>query len=173
MNFAGESFGVGLVLVETRQLREHGADELVAIVRQGVDQMGLMLRAVIRVRPNVDLIAEQVALMADQQHLDCVVTVGGAGIDPDDVAPDAMVQIIHRPTPGIPELLRAKVGQINPEFALTRGAAGTRGRTLIINLPGAVGDLQYCLDVLYDVLPAALRRLVVQGERPARQIRLL
>ena len=166
-------FEAGVVLVETRRLREQGPEALLEVVREGLARMNGCVRQVASVRPNVDLIAEQVALLVDHFNLDCVLTVGGSGLDPDDVAPDAMVQVIHRPTPGIPELLRARVSQFNPEFVLTRGGAGTRGRTLVINLPDSPADLGHCFEVLTAVLPAALRRITSRDERAARQIRLL
>jgi len=166
-------FEAGVVLVETRELKRHGSDVLLEVVRSELERIHGVIRQVDSVRPNADVIAEHVALLADQYTLHCVMTVGGSGLDPEDVAPDAMVQVIHRPTPGIAELLRARVSQFNPEFVLTRGAAGTRGRTLIINLPDNPGDLGHCFEVLRPVLPAALRRLSAGVMQRTRQVRLL
>lgn len=169
----GTGFEAGVVLVETRALKQHGSEALLEVVRRELERIEGVVREVASVRPNVDLIAEHVALLADHDSLHCVMTVGGSGLDPDDVAPDAMVQVIHRPAPGIAELLRARVSQFNPEFVLTRGAAGTRGRTLIVNLPDNPADLGHCFEVLRPVLPAALRRLRAGAVQRARQIRLL
>lgn len=166
-------FEAGVVLVETAALKRHGAEVLLDVVRAELERMNGVIRQVASVRPNADLIAEQVALLADHFNVHCVMTVGGSGLDPEDVASDAMVQVIHRPTPGIAELLRARVSQYNPEFVLTRGAAGTRGRTLIINLPDNPEDLGHCFEVLRPVLPAALRRLSAGSLLRDRQVRLL
>lgn len=166
-------FEAGVVLVETTALKSHGGDVLLDVVRDELERINGVIRQVATVRANADLIAEHVALLADHFTLHCVMTVGGSGLDPEDVAPDAMVQVIHRPTPGIAELLRARVSRFNPEFVLTRGAAGTRGRTLIINLPDNPTDLGHCFEVLRPVLPAALRRLSAGEVHRTRQVRLL
>src|SRR5690606_3933730 len=127
-----------------------------------------------QVSPKLDQIVEQLALMADRLSPACILTLGGTGLHTQDVTPDATQHVIHRPAPGISEALRAYVGQTNPEFALTRGASGVRGWTLIINLPGEPVELGLCLDKLSQILPAAVRQLDrTHRLDPFRQLRLL
>ena len=74
---------------------------------------------------------------SDKQHLNLILTTGGTGLAPRDVTPEATKLVIERDAPGIAEALRAMSLQYTPTAMLSRGVAGVRGRTLIINLPGS------------------------------------
>jgi molybdopterin adenylyltransferase len=71
------------------------------------------------------------------QHADLVLTVGGTGLGPRDRTPEATRRVIDREAPGIADAMRAKGAERNPYAWLSRGIAGLRGRTLIVNLPGS------------------------------------
>ena len=66
-----------------------------------------------------------------------VLTTGGTGFSPRDITPEATLAVVERPTPGIPEAMRAESMKITPKGCLSRSAAGIRGRSLIVNLPGS------------------------------------
>lgn len=74
---------------------------------------------------------------ADELGVSLVLTTGGTGFSPRDVTPEATKAVIERETPGIPEAMRAASMRITPRGCLSRCAAGIRGRTLIVNLPGS------------------------------------
>lgn len=74
---------------------------------------------------------------ADKLELCLVLTTGGTGFSPRDVTPEATEAVLERRTPGIPEAMRAESMRITPMGCLSRETAGTRGCTLIINLPGS------------------------------------
>lgn len=74
---------------------------------------------------------------SDEKHISLVLTTGGTGFSPRDVTPEATLQVVERLTPGIPEAMRAESMRITPKGCLSRGAAGIRGKTLILNLPGS------------------------------------
>ena len=82
-----------------------------------------------------------------------VLTTGGTGLAPRDVTPEATREVIEREAPGIAEALRADSIAKTPHGLLSRGVAGVRGRTLVVNLPGSPGG---CRDG-YAVLGPALR----------------
>jgi molybdopterin adenylyltransferase len=82
-----------------------------------------------------------------------VLTTGGTGLAPRDVTPEATREVVEREAPGIAEALRADSIAKTPHGLLSRGVAGVRGRTLVVNLPGSPGG---CRDG-YAVLGPALR----------------
>lgn len=83
------------------------------------------------------MIQEELKKCADQLGIALVLTTGGTGFSPRDITPEATMAVVERPTPGIPEAMRAESMRITPKGCLSRSAAGIRGRTLIINLPGS------------------------------------
>jgi molybdopterin adenylyltransferase len=102
---------------------------------------------------------------ADQMGADLILTTGGTGLAPRDVTPEATAELIDRAVPGIAESARAATGANNPLSYLSRGIAGLRGRTLIINLPGSPKGVVEYLDHLRDLLPHALQQAAGGGHR--------
>ena len=88
-----------------------------------------------------------------------IVTTGGTGFGPRDVTPEATTEVIERPAPGLPELMRAAGLAHTPMAALSRGVAGATGACLILNLPGSPKGVKESLDAVIEVLPHALRLL--------------
>jgi molybdopterin adenylyltransferase len=96
-------------------------------------------------------ISAAVAELARSARL--VLTTGGTGVGPRDVTPEATAAVLEREAPGIAEAIRADSVSKTPHGLLSRGVAGTVGRTLVVNLPGSTGG---CRDG-YEVLRPALR----------------
>ena len=90
---------------------------------------------------------------------DLILTTGGTGLAPRDVTPEATAPILERRHPALLELARLRCFEKTPLTFLTRGEAGTTGRTLIINLPGSKTGASEMLHALVDVLPHAIRTL--------------
>lgn len=93
------------------------------------------------------------------EDLNLVLTSGGTGFAPRDITPEATEKVIERKAPGIAEALRAESLKITRHAMLSRGIAGIRGKTLIINLPGSPKAVRENLDVLLPILPHALELL--------------
>ncbi len=100
----------------------------------------------------------------DEKHLNLVLTTGGTGLAPRDVTPEATRAMIDREAPGIAEAMRAESLRHTPFGMLSRGVAGMRGRTLIINLPGSPKAVKECLQCIMPVLPHAIN-LLIEGPR--------
>lgn len=93
---------------------------------------------------------------ADSDNSDVILTTGGTGLGPRDVTPEATEAVVERLIPGFPERMRAAGLAKTPRALLSRGTAGIRGKTIIINLPGSPRGAVESLDVVADLLPHAV-----------------
>jgi molybdenum cofactor biosynthesis protein MoaC len=94
-------------------------------------------------------IVEKLKKFADDDRVDLVLTSGGTGCGPRDNTPEAMSHVIDRPVPGIAETVRGYGQERMPRAMLSRGRAGMRGQTLIVNLPGSAKGAAESLDALF------------------------
>jgi molybdenum cofactor biosynthesis protein B len=106
-----------------------------------------------------DVVARALAQLCDGDAVDVVITTGGTGLGPRDVTPEATRAILDREAPGIAEAIRAHGRATFPRSDLSRGLAGNRGDTLVINLPGSTGGVKDGLSVLQPILEHAVRIL--------------
>ena len=102
------------------------------------------------------------AIMKDGKAADLILTTGGAGCNPDDCTPEATMDIVERPVPGIPEAMRAHTMKLTRRSMLNRSAAGICGETLIVNLPGKAQAVKESLRYLLPELVHAVK--VIKGE---------
>lgn len=102
---------------------------------------------------------------ADADLADLILTTGGTGLTPRDVTPEATRTVLEREAPGLAEALRLAVMPRFPRAVLSRGVAGVRGRTLIVNLPGSPSGVQDGLEVLDPIIAHAVQ--MVRGESTA------
>jgi molybdopterin adenylyltransferase len=125
-----------------------------------------------------DIVPDDQATVANTLRAWCdsgvqlVLTTGGTGFAPRDITPEATRAVIEREAPGIAEALRAESLKVTRHAMLSRGVAGIRGETLIINLPGNPKAIRENMDVLLPVLPHALELLLgsTGGEQGHRAV---
>jgi molybdenum cofactor synthesis domain-containing protein len=94
---------------------------------------------------------------------DFVLTTGGTGIGPRDVTPEATRGFCTRELPGIAEMLRATSYQETPMATLSRAAAGQRGRTIVVNLPGSPAGVRTCVNALLPIMEHAVAMMRGEG----------
>lgn len=112
-----------------------------------------------------ETIADAIVDLAEDAAL--VLTTGGTGLGPRDVTPEATSEVVDRPAPGIAEAIRADSIAKTPHGVLSRGVAGVRDRTLVVNLPGSPGGCRDGFAVLQPALGHALELLA--GEQTAHR----
>jgi len=146
---------VGVVTVSDRAFRgiyrdEGGPGIEAALARILVTPWIAVRRMVPDEQP---LIEAALVTLADVESCALIVTTGGTGPAPRDVTPDATEAVCDRMLPGFGERMRAVSLRAVPTAILSRQTAGTRGRSLIVNLPGKPSAIAECLDALFPAIP--------------------
>ena len=152
----GRTVRIGVLTVSDLGAQGRRADTSGDAVAAWAGKRGydLVVRSIVPDETN--LIAGRLCRWADSGEVDVILTTGGTGLAPRDVTPDATLAVLERPAPGIAEALRAAAGRTLPHAYLSRGLAGTRGKTLIVNLPGSEGGVRDGLAVLQDLIDHAV-----------------
>lgn len=120
------------------------------------------------VSDDAPLIAGAIRELADSGSL-LILTTGGTGFAPRDVTPEATRAVIDREAPGIAEAIRADAMARTPHALLSRGAAGLRGQTLVVNLPGSPGGCRDGFEVIRPALRHGLELAAGDTATPHRQ----
>lgn len=110
-----------------------------------------------------DAIRKALLNCTDEMQIPLILTTGGTGFSPRDITPEVTMEVVERPTPGIPEAMRAESLRITPKGCLSRSAAGIRGRSLIINLPGSEKAAKESILAVIDAVAHGLEMLLSQG----------
>ena len=116
-----------------------------------------------------DQIQAELIKCSDELHVNLVLTTGGTGFSPRDVTPEATLAVVERETRGISEAMRMESMKITPRGCLSRSAAGIRGRTLIINLPGSPKAAKENVLAVIDAIQHGMEMLMSEGSADCAQ----
>ncbi len=153
----------GVVTVSTSKARGDGVDASGPLLAELAESLGATVAA--RELLSDDRAAIEACLLhlCDEERLSLILTTGGTGLAPEDVTPEATRSVLDREVPGIPEAIRALSRPHTPHWMLSRPAAGVRGGTLIVNLPG---NPRAIAQTAQELRPALAHALALIAGRP-------
>jgi molybdopterin adenylyltransferase len=156
-------FKVGILAISDKGSRGERQDKSGEAIREILSGMDVRIVNYDIVPDEKELIVEKLVKWADEDDLDVLITTGGTGLTPRDVTPEATLAVVDRVVPGFAEAMRAESLKKTPMAMLSRAVAGTRGKCLIINLPGSTKAVRECLEVILPALPHAVETLKGQA----------
>jgi molybdopterin adenylyltransferase len=152
-------FTAGILTVSDKGSKGERQDKSGEAIRRILSGIGVRVAEYDIVPDEQKLISERLVKWADKGDLDVVITTGGTGLAPRDVTPEATLAVVDRIVPGFAEAMRAESLKKTPHAMLSRAVVGTRGKCLIINLPGSPKAVRECLRVILPALPHAIETL--------------
>lgn len=126
---------------------------------QRLEQEGYMLKSYKIIPDKIVGIVREIKDLVDNQRVTLIVTTGGTGVSPSDVTPEAMLEVLDKEIPGMAEAMRAASLSKTSNAMLSRGKAGIRRQSLIVNLPGSLKAARENLEVILPVIPHALEKI--------------
>jgi molybdenum cofactor synthesis domain-containing protein len=149
-----------VVTVSDRAFAGKRADTAGPAVRTLLEGAGFCVRDIIVVPDEDAAIREALIRGADRDRINLIVTVGGTGFAPRDITPEATAAVCERMAAGLAEAMRRESAAITRRALLSRGLAGIRGRTLILNTPGSEKGARENLGAVLDLLGHGLDMLL-------------
>lgn len=147
---------VGILTVSDLGSKGEREDTAGRALRERVEEMGWAVERYEIVPDDRDVISDRLREWADHAGVELILTTGGTGFSDRDITPEATLDVLHKQAPGIPEAMRAAGLKKTPMSILSRGVAGIRGRTLILNLPGSLKGAVESLESVREALPHAM-----------------
>jgi molybdopterin adenylyltransferase len=158
-----KTFTVGILTISDKGSRGERQDKSGEAIREILSSMDVRIANYDIISDEKELITKKLVQWADKDKADVIITTGGTGLTPRDVTPEATLAVVDRVVPGFAEAMRAESLKKTPHAMLSRAVVGTRGKCLIINLPGSPKAVRECLQVILPALPHAVETLKGQA----------
>lgn len=153
---------VAIITANTDIYKEKEENTSGEVIQKIVEEAGMEVVFMRALPTDRKVLSTVMQRMADNHVTDLILTTGGAGCGPQDCTPEATMDIVERPIPGIPEAMRAHTMQLTKRSMLNRSTAGIRQDVLIVNLPGKAQAVKEALRYLLPELAHAVE--VIKGE---------
>ena len=153
------SYTGGILTISDKGSRGEREDTSGPQLQAMLSEQGFSVAAYAIVPDEISIIRETLRAWADEKKIDLILSTGGTGVSPSDQTPEATRAILDREIPGIGEAMRAASLQKTPNAILSRGIAGTRKQSLIINLPGSRKAARENLEAVLPALQHAIYKI--------------
>ena len=148
--------GAAVLTISTTRARGEGSDESGPALAAYAERLGAKVVGTEVIPDERELIAGRLRFWADEGGCELILTTGGTGFSIDDITPEATRDVIDREAPGIAEAMRAASREHTEMWMTSRGVAGTRGRSLIVNFPGNPPAIEQAGAALDRAIPHAI-----------------
>ncbi len=156
-------YSAAVITVSDLGSRGQRVDTSGPAVRSMLEQAGYTVVRTAIVSDEQNEISDILRACADETHVDLIVTTGGTGLSPRDVTPEATLAVIEREIRAIPVAMWVESLKVTPRAMLSRAVAGTRGSSLILNLPGSEKAARENLGAVLPALEHALHMIAGEG----------
>ncbi len=156
-------YTAAVITISDKCSRGERVDTSGPAVKDMLEQAGFDVCYSSIVPDETDQIKKELICCADERKINLILTTGGTGFSQRDVTPEATLAVVERETRGIPEAMRYASLQITPRGCLSRSAAGIRGKTLIVNLPGSEKAARENLAAVIDAIGHGMDMLCAEG----------
>lgn len=159
---------VGILTISDKGSRGEREDLSGGVIKELVKKINGEVEYYQIIPDEKNIIQEELIKAVDKLHLDLILTTGGTGLGKRDVTPEATLAIIEKEVPGISEIIRSESFKKTNRAILSRGVAGVRKESLIINLPGSPKGVRESLEIILDALPHGIEILKGQATECGR-----
>jgi molybdenum cofactor synthesis domain-containing protein len=153
------SYTGGILTISDKGSRGEREDTSGPQLREMLNEQGYSVVAYTVVPDEVAIIEQTLRAWADELKIDLILSTGGTGVSPSDLTPEATRAVLDREIPGIGEAMRLASLQKTPNAILSRGIAGIRKQSLIINLPGSKKAAKENLEAVFPALQHAIYKI--------------
>ncbi len=159
---------VGILTISDKRSRGEREDLSGKVIEEVVKKINGKVKYYQIIPDEKDIIQEELVKAVDKLHLDLILTTGGTGLGKRDVTPEATLAIIEKKVLGISEIIRSESFKKTNRAILSRGVAGIRKESLIINLPGSPKGVRESLEIILKALPHSIEILKGQATECGR-----